>query len=207
MTFAERIGRLHLYYLALLPAVGSVFLVYVLHVSVNPIPFFLFGTAGIGISIASTASYAPISDHATKNVFALLDGPLWIVIASIVFHESLVRIVLNGVFVEMLAAFFGVLAVIVTSRVPTSAQRRNAAIAVGIPLFGTILLFLLYRAEQSFSFSQTIVLGAAVLQGALTHFRLGSTMTLRRSPESFILVGIFAWLAAFFVIGPMVATI
>ncbi len=201
MSWAEKLGKFHLLYLTLLPAVGSFVLFYLLQTAIHPLLFFLLGTAGIGIYGAFISSYTPITKNACKNLFMLLDGPFWMLISPY-FGTSLAQAIVNDVIGEMASVLLGILGIILASSIPTPHERRNAALAVGLPFLGIVFLFLTYSVEQNFSLPQKLILALAVLQGASTHFFTGFHMKQRKDTEDFILIGIIAWLISFCVIGP-----
>lgn len=201
MSPAEKIGKVHLLYLSLLPALGSFVLFYILKTNVNPFLFFLLGTAGIGIYLAFTVSYTAITKNPLKNILILLDGPLWMLMSTL-FGTSLAQSIVNDVVIEIASVLLGVLGVIFTSSIPTPQERRNAAIAVGLPFIGLLALFFTYSNEQMFTLEQNLILGAAVFQGAGTHFFVGSKMKIERESETYILIGIITWLLSFCMLGP-----
>lgn len=201
-SLAKKIGQAHLTYLSLLPAIGTFLLFFIREFPVNFLLVLILGTAGIGIYLAITAAYTRISSHVHTNVLMLIDGPFWMIVASF-FGTSLTESVINTVFEEITGALLGALLVIGTSQVPTPSERRNAAIAVGLPLIGITLL-----AHNYFSFAQTptatiAIIVTAALQGAWTQYQVSKNMEIQRESEGFIIIGIVAWMLAFAVIGPL----
>lgn len=199
---AEKIGSFYLYYLALMPAIGSFVLFSILKTQVNPMLFFLLGTAGIGIFLAFTGSYTVITKNPLKNLLMIIDGPLWMAF-SLLFGGSWAVAIVNDVLTEIAGVLLSVLFVIFTSAVPTSKERRAAFIAVGLPFAGLLLLFFTYAQEQQLAWQQGIAIAAAALQGAFVQYKLGITMNVQRQSESIILVGILSWLFAFCILWPI----
>lgn len=201
---AERIGNIYLYYLALMPAIGSFVLFFILKTQVNPMLFFLLGTAGIGIFLAFTGSYTVITQNPLKNLLMMVDGPIWM-LSSLFFGGSWAVAIVNDVLTEIAGVLLSVLFVIFTSAVPTSKERRAAFIAVGLPFAGLLLLFFTYAQEQQLAWQQGIAIAAAALQGAFLQYKLGITMNVQRPSENIILVGILSWMFAFCILWPILA--
>jgi hypothetical protein len=199
---AERIGNVYLYYLALMPALGTFTLFFVLKTHVNPMLFFLLGTAAIGVFLAFTGSYTVITQNPVKNLLMIIDGPIWMAL-SLFFGGSWAVVIVNEVLTEIAGVLLSVLFVIFTSTVPTSKERRAAFIAVGLPFAGLLLLFFTYAQEQQLAWQQGVAIAAAALQGALVQYKLGITMNVQRPSENIILIGILSWMFALFFLWPI----
>lgn len=197
-TLADKIGNIYLGYLALMPAVGTFVLYVFLDSVINPMLFFLLGTAAVGIYLAFTGSYVVVTRSPWRNVLLILDGPLWICL-SLALGGSFVTAIVNDVLVEIAGVLLGVMAVTLTSSIPSPAQRRASIIAVGLPLVGVIVVLATYAAGQGLSTWQVIILACAALQSAGVQFALGSQQKVQRDATWVVLVGILSWLAALFV--------
>lgn len=197
-TWADRIGRWYLIYLALLPAVGTVALVGFLKITVNPLVFLCVGTAGVGIYLAMTGSYTKLSRNPWRNLLMFLDGPIW-AIGTLAVGGSLATVVVNDILIEISAGLLGLFAVVLTSYKPSRDQRIASIFAVGIPLLGAGWLLYLYGRDHLVDGPWTlVVLAAAVVQGAFLQFRLANADEVHQDAEILILIGIIAWLASLF---------
>lgn len=201
-SLADSIGRLYLLYLSLLPALGTFTVFFVLKTRMNPMVFFLLGTAAIGIYLAFTGSYTVLTKSAWKNALLLIDGPLWMLV-SLWFGGSLAHAVVQTTIVEIGGALLSVLLVVCTSSVPSPRQRRQSLIAVGLPFLGIVAVLLTVMAEQHIPWSQGGFLAAAIVQGAFAQYRLGLAMEVQRSSETMILTGILSWMFAFCILWPV----
>lgn len=76
------LGRIHLFYLGVLPALGSLA---VTAVYGNPSPFLIWlaGIAAVGVYLATTMSYTPRPKTVGRSVLFLVDGPLFVIAAQL----------------------------------------------------------------------------------------------------------------------------
>lgn len=192
---ARPIGTLYLFYLSLLPAVGTFVLFGVLKIIVAPFAFFLIGTAGVGIYLAFVNSYTPISNRASTNLMRLIDTPAWVALTA-VFGGSAAVLVVQMVLVELLGIFVGLFALSCISPLPTRDQRIGSLLASGLPLLG--VAWIAYRfghVHLTGDWIVWLILGLAVLQAAVMSFRTFQKDEVLRPAEGMIVFGILAWLA------------
>lgn len=199
---AGNIGKAYLFYLSLLPAVGTFLLFFVFQTRINPMLFFLLGTAAIGIYLAFTGSYTVLTKSVWKNLVLLLDGPVWMGI-SLFFGGSLATAFVNDVIAEMGGVLLSVFLVVCTSTIPTRSQRIQSFFAVGLPLLGLFLVYFTFAREQQIPWMQGGYIVTAMIQGALVQYRLGLAMDVQREPETYILIGILSWMFAFCILWPV----
>jgi len=198
-SLAQRIGKIHLGYLSLLPAAGTFALIAVFRLPINGFLFLIVGTAAVGIYLGVTNAYTPIGNTLWKNLTRLLDGPMWIAIGALVAKTSVASAVVETVTVETLAILLGTLGVVLTSRIPTSKQRLASLAAVGIPLLGTFALAWMFAGTLAIPTIKLFVLGAAIVQSAVAQFRLVNKDEVMRPSEDFIILGIAAWILSLFI--------
>lgn len=193
--------KIYLLYLSLLPAVGTFILLAIFDVIQNPILFlvvFVFGTAGVGIYLAATASYTPPSSSLLKSIVVLIDGPIWATLA-IVFGGSILTAIVDNVLIEIASILLGILVVTCISNKPSRGQRIGSLFATGLPLLGVGYIFWTYtQAADLLVLGKILVLVLAILQGTTTQYLRAKSDTVHRDAEMYILIGIIAWVVALF---------
>lgn len=195
---AHFVGYVYLVYLALLPAVGTVALT-LFEITVQPFLFFIIGTAAVGIYLAVVVSYTKLSKSVWKNLFILLDGPIWIGIASF-FGGSVAGFLFEGVFMELISILLGIFLLSIFSGRPTKDQRIGSLMATGIPLLGVIILAWMYiNGNLLDNPMKLFVLGLATLQGTVFQYRIMSQDKVLRESMGIIIFGIIIWVTAFFI--------
>lgn len=131
-NIAERIGQtvghLHLIYLGLLPSLATFAVV---RTYGYPMPFLLFvvGVAAVGVYLAAVYNYTRLPQSKIGNLTALLDGPLFILVARRLSFAMPLGFAIEGYLVDGLAVWLGILWLALTSSLPTRNQRA-ASIAI-----------------------------------------------------------------------------
>lgn len=198
MKPARVIGDIYLGYLVLLPAIGTFVLLAVLKVPVVPLIFFLAGTAAVGLYLAVTVSYTPVSKSAWKNLLRLIDTPSIIVVSALLGGLPVAQSIVEIVLIEVMAVVAGIFALSGVSDKPTKEQRRLSLIVVGLPLAALIALFWSYLSRfVAGDAIHTVVLFGAIIQASAIQFGRADEDHVRRPAEWFIVAGILIWLAAF----------
>lgn len=192
-SLAQRIGNIYLWYLTLLPAVGTVVLIGLLRVQVNPLLVLIVGTAAVGIYLAITGSYTSVTSSPWKNAALLLDGPVWAIVGWAL-GKSVGEILATDVLIEIGAMLLGLLAASITSPLPTKGQRK-ASIAIAVTTLAATA-YVITLVGQSPLFLLTAFGG--IVQGAFTQYRLTQNDHVQRDAFAYILVGIIAWIASLF---------
>jgi len=198
-SLATRIGEVHLAYLSLLPAVGTFAALAFLKLPINGLLFLLLGTAAIGIYLGVLNAYTPIGKNALRNAMLLLDGPTWIALSTLLSHTTIAQAIIETVSVEIAAVLIGTFGVVLTSKVPTRDQRVASYFAVGLPLLGMIAFAWFYASSTGIDATKLLILCAAVVQSAITQFRLVNKDEVMRPSEGYIILGIASWILALFV--------
>lgn len=193
--------KIYLLYLSLLPAVGTFVVLAVFDVIKSPLVFFvafIFGTAGVGIYLAATASYTPPSSNILKSIVILIDGPIWAALA-VIFGGSMITAIVDNVLIEIASILLGILIVTCISNKPSRGQRIGSLLATGLPLLGVIGIFWSYaQVTHLLVPGKIIMLLIAVIQGTVIQFMRANTDTVHRDAEMYILIGIIAWVIALF---------
>jgi len=193
---ARFIGYTYLFYLALLPAVGTIALA-LFEITFQPF-FFIIGTAAVGIYLAVIVSYTKLSKSVWKNLFILLDGPIWIGIASF-FGGSVAGFLLEDVLMELISILLGIFLLSIFSSRPSKDQRTASILVTGIPLLGVIILAWMYISGNLLDNPMKLfVLTLATVQGTIFQYRMMSEDKVMRESMGIIIFGIIIWLAAFF---------
>lgn len=193
--------KIYLLYLSLLPAVGTFVVLAVFDVIKNPLVFFgafIFGTAGVGIYLAATASYTPPSSSLLKNIVLLIDGPIWASLA-IIFGGSILTAIVDNVLIEIASILLGILIVTCVSNKPNRGQRIGSLFATGLPLLGVGYIFWTYaQAANLLVLGKILILIIAIIQGTATQFLRANNDTVHRDAEMYIIIGIILWVVALF---------
>lgn len=193
--------KIYLLYLSLLPAIGTFIVLAVFDVINNPSVFlvvFIFGTAGVGIYLAATASYTPPSSNLLKSIAVLIDGPIWATIA-IVFGGSILTAIVDNVLIEITSILLGILIVTCISNKPSRNQRIGSLFAAGLPLLGVGYIFWTYaQAANLLVPGKILILIIAIMQGTTTQFLRANSDVVHRDAVMYILIGIISWVAALF---------
>lgn len=201
-SVAQRIGTAYLYYLALLPAVGTVLLFSLFGAGNSLVNFlcFVLGVATVSVYLGIMATYTPISTSVAKNLFAFVDAPIWAIIAIVLGGSvTLYDFAVHDVLIEMIGVLFGILLAIPLAPLPAT-EKKNAGTLVALPLIGMLIVaYFFLKIYIGFSPVATLALAGAVVQSAFTYRRLISGAQMRRDAAPIAVVGLAAWVIAFFI--------
>lgn len=195
------IAQLHKGYLGLLPALVT-FAILLRYGHPAPMLLFLGGTVAVGVYLSVVAHYTSPPQSLRQGLLILLDGPLWI-LAATVGHTaaSAAGIAVETFLVEDSAIWLAVLALALTSPLPTRAKRVGSTAFMVIALSATLALVWPYLQESlAGQWGRGLWLLAGILEAAVMRVRmLGKGSPVKQDEDQrilYIVGGIFAWVIA-----------
>jgi hypothetical protein len=198
------IGRIHLFYLGALPALGT-FVVTAVFGNPSPFLIWLVGIGAVGVYLATTMSYTPRPQSVSRAVLFLVDGPLFVLAAQIRGDEAgLIAFAAEGFLVDGMAIWAAIALLAAHSSLPTSGQRM-ASIAIMLAAMGTtLLLYWPYLTTYIFgNWFKIVLLLAGLGEAIYVLHRSMDRSELTQVDEDFSILYIvgmlFLWMAGLFV--------
>lgn len=199
---ANRLGRAYLYYLSILPALGTLLFFTVFDADNTLFNFFGFilGIAAVSVYVSMMALYSPSGTSTAKNLLAFVDGPIWAyAIIALGGRLTLYDFAVSGVLIEIVGVFLGILFALPLGPVPKK-ERMNVGTLVALPGLGMLLLsYFFFKNTDSLSIITLITFTVAVLQSAITYRQNIFSGKIRHEVTPITVVGLVAWVIAFFV--------
>jgi hypothetical protein len=181
-------GRLHLLYLGLLPSLATFAVV---RTYGYPLPFLLFfvGVGAVGIYLAAVYSYTRLSASPMANLLALLDGPLFVLVAQRMSLAHPLGFAVEGYLVDGLSVWLSILLLATISSRPTTAQRVASIIIISAILGVTASLAWPYVRDVLYGHWVSLGwLGLGLVEATLVQTRLfDSESTVRPVDDGSIL--------------------
>lgn len=198
----QAMGRLHLIYLGLLPSLATYAIV---RTYGYPMPFLLFmvGVAAVGVYLATVYSYTGLPQSKIGNLMALLDGPLFILVARRLSFAMPLGFAVEGYLVDGLSVWLSILWLALTSPLPTREQ-RVASIAIMLAILG-ITLSLVWPYVRDILWGTWVSLGwlgVGLVEATIVHIRLFGSEATQRSVDDrgilYVALLTLAWVGAMF---------
>ena len=194
------IERLHLTYLGLLPALATFAIVWTYGASLMWL-LFIGGIAAVSVYLAFIASYIPPPKSVKSGLFLLLDGPTFVLL-SLFNGGAVLAFAVESFLVDGTAVWLAILALSLTSSLPTPGQRGGSVIIMLIALLATFFLCWSYISDQLWGdILKLFWLTAGVLEGVVARFVLLEKERVYRQTDfsmMYIIIFLFIWLFALF---------
>ena len=195
--WAQRINRLHLIYLGLLPSLAT-FIVLRTHGYRWMFPLFIGGVAMVGVLLAEIFAHTRLPDSLPASLLVLLDGPM---IALLATHGRGFAFAIDSFLVEGLAVWLAIAVLAVVSDLPTPWQRNASVVIMLIAVGLSLSLFWPYlRITLEERWFKLVWLAIGVIEGAIVRFRLLRTEEIVPRDADFQILYIalltMAWVAA-----------
>ena len=116
------IGNIHLVYLGLLPSLATLAMLRAYGYSL-PFLLFIVGVAAVGIYLAVTWSYTALPNSLLGNLWALLDGPLFVLVGRWSTEGVPLAFAIEAFAIDGMAIWFAILWLSAVSSKPTPGQR------------------------------------------------------------------------------------
>lgn len=165
------IGRVHLFYLGLLPAIATFGLLYLYG---HPVPFLMFlgGTAAVGVYLAVTFNYTPLPRSFGWGLFVLLDGPAWTLFSLLTKRALPIGFAVEALIVDGTAIWLSILMLALISPKPTRGQRIASVGFMLVALSATASLVWPYFRDALWGqWLSLIFLGAGIVEALLVRFK------------------------------------
>ncbi len=193
--WTQRINRLHLIYLGLLPSLAT-FAILSAHGYRWMFPLFIGGVAMVGVLLAEIFAHTRLPDSLSASLLVFLDGPVLALLAA-----RGRGFAIDSFLVEGPAIWLAIAALALVSDRPTPWQ-RNASVAIMLIAVGlTLSLFWPYlRATLAERWFKLVWLALGALEGTIVRFRLLRSEEIVPRDEDFhilyLALLIMAWVAA-----------
>jgi hypothetical protein len=169
-TLIHLVNRVHLVYLGVLPSLATFAM---LHRYGYRWPFLLFigGVAMMGVYLVSVYYYTRLPPSVPVSLWVLLDGPLF-ALAAQGFRTCDLSFAIEGFLIDGLALWLTILALALTSPLPSPGQRA-ASLGIGLVALGVILsLFWPYVSGMWGNWFWLIWLVVGIVEGGVARYGL-----------------------------------
>jgi hypothetical protein len=197
---ASLLGRAHLIYLGLLPAVATFSLLYRFG---HPLPFALFlgGTIAVSVYLSVTLYYTPRPSSPLRGLLILLDGPLWVLLSLLSKAGDPLGFAVEGFLIDGTAIWFSILVIATQSDRPTRGQRIGSVLIMLAALAATASLAWPYLRDVLWGrWASMALLGAGLLESTIVRFSaFKREKTVRPDTDQsagYIIVMLLLWVAA-----------
>lgn len=197
--WAQRINRLHLIYLGLLPSLAT-FIVLRTHGYRWMFPLFIGGVAMVGVLLAEIFAHTRLPDSLPASLLVLLDGPVLALLATRGRGFGF-GFAIDSFLVEGLAVWLAIAVLAVVSDLPTPWQRNASVVIMLIAVGLSLSLFWPYlQITLEERWFKLVWLAIGVIEGTIVRFRLLQTEEIIPHAEDFRILAItlliMAWIAA-----------
>lgn len=193
------VGRIHLVYLGLLPALATFGLLYT-YGHPAPLLMFLGGTAAVGVYLAVTFSYTPRPTSLGWALLVLLDGPAWALLSLYSKGAARPDFAVEGLIVDGTAVWLSILVLALSSPRPTRGQRVASVGFMLVALGATASLVWPYFRDALWGqWASLGCLGAGILEAVLLRFKQLKREQVAQDPDDgllYIVLLVLTWVCA-----------
>ena len=190
--------RTYLFYLALLPSIGTAAFLYQVSIwEFLRLPVLILGVVALALYLATAVSYLVFPVSFWKRLWMVSNGPFWALVALLVWKQSIVYMLVITMLIDVGGASLAVL-LVVLFKAPTRSDRLMGSVVSLLPLMLIVIAATLFlNSSHPQPLVPCLYVMGGIVQLGLSQRNLVQNDRVVREDSVVLLVGIITWVFVF----------